>query len=90
MNIINYIRRTIYKLLYYYQRFQFLVLSIFVVGITEYFILYEILISLTPFIPILLLEVGPIIIIILSVIIVRGVIKFIHKKMKENKHLLII
>lgn len=89
MDIMDIIRKTIYKMFYYYQKFQLLILYIFVVGITDYFILYELIISLSPFIPILLLEIGPIMIIILSVIIFRGVIRFIQKKMKENKHLLI-
>lgn len=89
MDIMDIIRKTIYKMFYYYQKFQLLILPIFVVGITDYFILYELIISLSPFIPILLLEIGPIMIIILSVIIFRGVIRFIQKKMKENKHLLI-
>jgi hypothetical protein len=86
MKLIEILRRIYYMLIYYYQKFQFIVLSIVVVGIVDYFFLYEILVSLMPLMSILALEIAPVFIIILSIIIIRGIIKFIRKKVKENKH----
>ncbi|MRN53759.1 hypothetical protein [Paenibacillus monticola] len=74
---------------FYYQKLQFIVLSVVVVGIVDYFFIYELFISLSTLVPVFFLEIGPIMLIILSVIILRGVFKFIRKKMKENKHLLL-
>jgi len=88
MKLDELIRWTIYKLANYYQKFQVLILSLFIVGIADYFILYEIFVSLSAFTPFLLLEISPVIIIVLSVIIIRGAIQS-YKKMKENKHVLI-
>ncbi|RUS45862.1 hypothetical protein [Cohnella sp. AR92] len=85
MKLIEIIRMMIYKLVFYYQKFQVMILSIFVVGIADYFILYEIFVAASS---LLLVELGPVIIIVLSVIIIRGSIRF-YKKTKENKHLLI-
>jgi hypothetical protein len=84
MKLIEILRRIYYMLIYYYQKFQFIVLSIVVVGIVDYFFLYEILVSLMPLMSILALEIAPVF--ILSIIIIRGIIKFIRKKVKENKH----
>lgn len=89
MNAFDYLRRAYYKLSYYYQKFQFIVMSILVAGIVDYFFIYEILVSLSGLVPVLMLEIAPIIIIILSIIIIRGIVKFI-KKMEENKHLLFL
>lgn len=89
MKAFDFVRRAYYKLSYYYQKFQFIVMSIVVAGIVDYFFIYEILVSLSGLIPVFMLEIGPIIIIILSIIMVRGIVKFI-KKMKENKLLLFL
>ncbi|MEC0239950.1 hypothetical protein P4H66_08835 [Paenibacillus dokdonensis] len=89
MKAFDYLRRAYYKLSYYYQKFQFIVMSIVVAGIVDYFFIYEILVSLSALVPVFILEIAPVIIIILSIIIIRGIVKFI-KKMKENKHLLFL
>ncbi|MNN97041.1 hypothetical protein D3C81_2161240 [compost metagenome] len=59
-------------------------------GIVDYFFIYELLVSLSSVVPLFLLELGPIVFIILAIITIRGVIKYIQRKAKENKHLLII
>ena len=87
MKAFDYLRIAYYKLNYYYQKFQLIVMSFVVVGIVDYFFLYEIFVSISALVPVFLLEISPVIIIILSIIIIRGIVKFI-KKMKENKHLL--
>lgn len=89
MKVCDYLRRTYYKVNYYYQKFQLIVMSFVVVGIVDYFFLYEIFVSLSALAPVFLLEIIPVLIIILSILIIRGIIKFI-KKMKENKHLLFL
>lgn len=89
MKAFDYLRRAYYKLSYYYQKFQLIVMSFVVVGIVDYFFLYEILVSISALVPVFLIEISPVIIIILSVFIIRGIVKFI-KKMKENKHLLFL
>jgi hypothetical protein len=89
MKAIDYLRRAYYRLSYYYQKFQLIVMSFVVVGMVDYFFLYEIFVSLSALVPVFLLEISPFIIIILSIFIIRGIVKFI-KKMKENKHLLFL
>ncbi|MEK5255266.1 hypothetical protein NST74_17520 [Paenibacillus sp. FSL F4-0125] len=89
MKAFDYLRRAYYKLSYYYQKFQLIVMSFLVVGIVDYFFIYEIFVSLSALVPVFVIEIAPIIIIILSIIIIRGIVKFI-KKMKENKHLLFL
>ncbi|MNI57059.1 hypothetical protein D3C73_1120970 [compost metagenome] len=90
MYLVNLIRRILFKMAFYYQKFQFIVLSIFAVGIVDYFFIYEILVTLSPFIPTLFLEIGPIVLIIISIIIIKGITKYIQRKAKENKHLFIV
>ncbi|GAA0137101.1 hypothetical protein YSY43_39420 [Paenibacillus sp. YSY-4.3] len=89
MKAFDYIRRAYYKLSYYYQKSQFIVMSFVVAGIVDYFIIYEIFVSLSGLVPVLMLEIAPVLIIILSIFIIRGIVKYI-KKMKENKHLLFL
>jgi hypothetical protein len=89
MKLIEILRRISYMVIFYYQKFQTIVLSIVVVGIVDYFFLYEIFVSLMPLMSLLALEIAPVVIIILSMIIIKGVIKFIRKKIKENKHFLV-
>lgn len=89
MRLLYFLRRVLYTIAFYYQKLQFIVLSVVVVGIADYFFIYELFVSLSTLVPVFFLEMGPIIIIILSVIILRGLFKFIRKKMKENKHLLL-
>lgn len=89
MKVIDYLRKAFYKLSYYYQKFQLIVMSFVVAGIVDYFIIYEFFVSLSALAPVFILEIVPVITIILSIIIIRGIIKFI-KKMKENKHLLFL
>lgn len=74
---------------YYYSKFQLIVMSFVVVGIVDYFFIYEIVISLSSLVPMFILEIGPVIIILLSIILIRGIVKF-KKKMKENKNLLFV
>lgn len=87
MKVIDYIRRAYYRLSYYYQKFQLIVMSFVVVGMVDYFFLYEIFVSLSALVPVFLIEISPFLIVIVSIFIIRGIVKFI-KKMKENKHLL--
>lgn len=89
MKAIDYLRRAYYKLGYYYQKFQLIVMSFVVVGIVDYFFIYEIFVSLSALFPVFILEIAPVIIIILSIFIIRGIVKYI-KKMKENKNLLFL
>ncbi|CAI6087056.1 hypothetical protein COHCIP112018_05310 [Cohnella sp. JJ-181] len=89
MKVLDYLKRAYRKLGYYYSKFQLIVLSFVVVGIVDYFLIYEIVISLSSLVPMFILEIGPVIIILLSIILIRGIIKF-KKKMKENKHLLFV
>jgi len=89
MKAIDYLRRVYYMLNYYYQKFQLIIMSFVVVGIVDYFFLYEIFISLSALVPVFLVEISPVILLIVSIFIIRGIVKFI-KKMKENKHLLFL
>ncbi len=89
MKVLDYLRRAYYKLSYYYQKFQLIVMSFVVVGIVDYFFLYEIFVSFSALAPVFLIEISPVIMIIFSVFIIRGVVKLM-KKIKENKHLLFI
>ena len=89
MKAFDYLRRAYYMLNYYYQKFQLIIMSFVVVGIVDYFFLYEIFISLSALVPLFLVEISPVILLIVSIFIIRGIVKFI-KKMKENKHLLFL
>lgn len=43
MKVFDYLRRAAYyKLSYYYQKFQFIIMSFMVAGIVDYFFIYEI------------------------------------------------
>ena len=90
MKTFEFLRRIYFKTVFYCQKFQKMIMSIVVIGIFDYFFLYELLVSLTPLMPLLTLEVAPVFIIILSIIMIRGIYKFIRKKLKENKHLLLL
>jgi hypothetical protein len=83
VNIIVWLRKTTYQLVFFYQKIQYYLLSIVVVGIADYFLLYELSMSL-----IALLAVGaiPILLIIFSVIMIRELIKWIKRKMKGENH----
>lgn len=89
MKAFDYLRRAYDRLSYYYQKSQFIVMSCVVAGIVDYFFIYEIFVSLSAFVPMFMLEFAPILIIILSIIMIRGIVKFV-KKMRENKHLLFL
>lgn len=89
MKVLDYLRRAYSKLGYYYSKFQLIIMSFVVVGIVDYFFIYEIFISLSALLPMFILEIGPVLILLLSIILIRGIVKF-KKKMKENKHLLFV
>jgi len=74
-----------FKLFQYYQNIQHLMVSIMVLGILEYFFLYELLIALLP----IAIEAGPILIVILIILAVRGFIRYSRRKAQENRHLML-
>jgi hypothetical protein len=83
VNIIVWLRKTTYQLVFFYQKIQYYLLSIVVVGIADYFLLYELSMSL---IALLAVEAIPILIVIFSVIMIRELIKRIKRKMKDKNH----
>lgn len=85
MRIIEWLKKLVYSLVFYYHKLQYYLLSIVVVGIADYFFLYEVSISLSA---LLAVEFIPVVIVILGVILFRGLYKYIRRRMKENKHYL--
>jgi hypothetical protein len=79
----EWLRKTTYQLVFFYQKIQYYFLSIVVVGIVDYFLLYELSMSL---IALLAVEAIPILIVIFSVIMIRELIKRIKRKMKDKNH----
>ncbi|MDQ0112237.1 hypothetical protein [Paenibacillus harenae] len=90
MKIINFLKVMKFKLYHYYQSIQHFLLTIMVVGILEYFFLFELLVALLPAVPIFTLEAGSILIVIVAVLLIKGFMRYVKKKAKENKHFLII
>ncbi|MFC5528522.1 hypothetical protein [Cohnella yongneupensis] len=82
MRLLAFFRRISYTLLTYFHKFQTVILSLMVIGIVDYFFLYEILLAISP----MALEAAPVILLILSIIAVRGAVKYTKKKAKEKKH----
>lgn len=85
MRIIESLKKLVYSLVFYYHKLQYFLLSLVVVGITDYFFLYEVSISLSV---LLTVELIPVVIVILGAILIRGLYKYIKRRMKENKHYL--
>jgi hypothetical protein len=83
VNIIVWLRKTTYQLVFFYQKIQYYLLSVVVVGIADYFLLYELSMSL---VALLAVQAVPILIVIFSVILIRGLIKWIKRKMKDKNH----
>jgi hypothetical protein len=83
VNIIEWLRKTTYQLVFFYHKIQYYLLSIVVVGIADYFLLYELSMSL---IALLAVEAAPILIVIFSVIMIRELIKWIKRKMRDKNH----
>jgi hypothetical protein len=79
----EWLRKTTYQLVFFYQKIQYYFLSIVVVGIVDYFLLYELSMSL---IALLAVEAAPILIVIFSVIMIRELIKWIKRKMRDKNH----
>lgn len=90
MKMLNAINKLKIKLYLYYQSLQHFLLSIMVMGILEYFFLYEILIAVLPAVPILMLEAGIILAIVTAILAIRGIILYTKRKAKENKHYLFL
>ena len=73
------------KLYLSYQNIHQYLFAIMVMGILEYFFLFEVFVVLLP----LALEAGPILIVIILILAVRGIINYSRRKVKENKHLML-
>jgi hypothetical protein len=89
MKLVAFLRRMMFRMSYYYQKVHFLILSIFVAGIVEYFFLYEFFMSIMAFAPLLAAEIIPVAILIMLAIVVWKGVKYIQKKMDKNKHRLL-
>ena len=86
MRLIAFFRKLGYRLQAFVHRFQTLLFSIMVIGIVDYFFVYELFLALSPF----ALEAAPILLVALTVIAVRSAIKYAKRKAKEKKHFLIV
>jgi hypothetical protein len=86
MNRFELLKRLMYKFVFYYQKFQFLILSIFVVGLVDYFFLYELLVSIAPLASVFALEAAPVLFTVLLIVAIRGIIQLVRKKLKQRKH----
>lgn len=86
MRLFAWIRKLGYTLTAFVHKFQTLLLSLMVIGIVDYFFLYELLLALSP----MALEAAPIILIVLTILAVRGVAKYAKRKSKEKKHFFLL
>ncbi|TJY43873.1 hypothetical protein E5161_00215 [Cohnella pontilimi] len=82
----EFLKHAVYKVAFYYQKMQIILLSIFVVGLVDYFFLYEFLMSLAPLASVLALEAAPLVLTVLLIVAVRGIILYVRKKMRERKN----
>lgn len=90
VKILNAINKVKIKLYLYYQSLQHFLLSIMVMGILDYFFLYEILVAILPAVPILMLEAGIILAIVTAIMAIRGFIRYTKRKAQANKHFLFL
>lgn len=86
MRLFAWIRRLGYMLQTFVHKFQTLLLSLMIIGIVDYFFLYEILLALSP----MALEAAPIILIVLTILAVRGAVRYAKRKSKEKKHFFLL
>lgn len=86
MKYYEYLKTMMFMCVHYYQRIQNLVLSLFIIGIVDYFLLYEVSVSLIATMPLLVIELVPVGIFIFTVLVIWRAVKYYRKKMNENKH----
>lgn len=86
MRLIDLSRRWIYMLMSYVHKIQFLLFSLVLIGVADYFFLYEVFLALAPF----ELAAAPVLLTILAILLIRGAIRHTKKKAKEKKHFLFI
>ncbi len=82
MRMWAWLKRWNYALMAYVHRIQFVLFSLILIGVADYFFLYEIFVALAP----LELAAAPVLLTIMAILIVRGTIRYMKRKSKEKKH----
>ena len=86
MRFVAWLKRWNYLMLAYFHKIQFVLFSLVLIGMADYFFLYEIFVALAPF----ELAAAPVLLTILAILLIRGAIRHIRSKAKEKKHFLFI
>ncbi|MFC5700366.1 hypothetical protein ACFPVX_03640 [Cohnella faecalis] len=86
----SFFKRFIFTLMHYYQQIQHILLTVFVIGVVDYFFLYEISVYLFATMPMLAVELIPLGVLLVLAIIVWRAAKYVRRKMKDNKHYLMV
>lgn len=85
MKIIRWLSKAKYSFILYYHKIQHYILSLFVIGLADYFFLYELSLSVSS---LLVVEALPLVVVVFTILIIRGLVKYIRRKMKEKNHFL--
>lgn len=86
MRFIAWLKRWNYVMMAYVHRIQFALFSLVLIGVADYFFLYEIFVALAP----LELAAAPILLSILAFLLIRGTIRHVKRKAKEKMHFIFI
>ncbi len=86
MRLRAWLKRWNYALTTYVHRIQFVLFSLILIGVADYFFLYEIFVALAP----LELAAAPVLLAIMAILIIRGTVRHMKRKAKEKKHFMFV